>query len=180
MWEERMYCFVFPSVSHALKATNFTLYTFFLDNEKDRRLFFFFLRKTSKTFQWIEVVLKMGLQPLWTSGGCWALKRKPLSNEEHSQSSQTPHLTTATSSDATTQIHTQIMIRDQAVDPCREAAHSDLALWINCTHTHFMDKLLSARQVISTLLSSAGFRSNDKDGLLSYWTPEPTGWSVKV
>ncbi len=88
------------------------------------------------------------------------MKRKPLSNEEHSQSSQTPHLTTATSSDARAQIHTQILMRDQAVVPYRMTAETDLAPWID--FMHFMDKLCSDCQLINTLLSSAGFRSNDE------------------
>lgn len=67
----------------------------------------------------------LGLQPLWTCGSLWALKGKPLSNEEHSQSLQTPRLTAATSYDARAQIHIEIMIHDQAVDPYRGAAEID-------------------------------------------------------
>ena len=165
-----MYCFDFSTVIIVIKVTNPTFS--WISNQRDYMHFF---RRISKTFQWTEVVEKMGLQQLWTSGGWWALKGKPLSKEEHSQSQQTPHLTKATSFDANPRTHNDLWPGGGPLQRgCRHWFGSLKKLTF--TSETMSSQWLSCHQHTTVICRNKG-EMTKKHGLLSHWTPMSSGQS---
>lgn len=118
-----MCCFVFSTVLNVLKATNSTMYAFSYIRWKG-------LDARFCTNKW-HFPVKWGCWKGWAcshfelleGGGLWRGNRSLMRNIH-----RVHKRTTATSCNAWAEIHIQIMICGQAVDPYWGAAETDLAL----------------------------------------------------